>query len=494
MEKEKALIVDDDPVIRDMLTDILSGICKFKIDTAADGLEGLESIKRNQYDIIFTDLSMPRLGGMDLLKESTRISPSTPVVMITGVSTIDTAVSAMKEGAKDFIIKPFQIDKVIAVAERIIGEKKLLTKIVSDLDQKESINRINAELFKKLQEISILQSLSLELDGIYSNKEIYEKIVEMAAKLLTVSHAFFAIVEGDYIKVVQSTELDKKEIKINGSLYEEVIKKGNYSIIPYDGSGHFNGIPIHSEIFLIPFALKDEVFAILGLYDKNDKTAFTADEIAIMLTFAKKASLRIENNALYEVFYNNLISTLKSLVISIEARDSYTKQHSERVAIYSLQIADIMGLEDEDKDAIRFGGYLHDIGKIGVRDTILLKPDKLTDEEEAEIRLHPLKGDEIVKPIRFFPKERDLIRYHHERFDGKGYPDGLSGDNIPLNARILAVADAYDAMTSSRPYRNARGHHFTMLEIMKCMGSQFDPEVVRAFLRTPAGRGEQNGI
>lgn len=492
MQKEKVLIVDDDPIVRDILADILSGICGFKIDTAANGLEGLESLRINKYDIIFTDLNMPKLGGMDFLKESIKSYPSIPVVMITGISTVDTAVSAMKEGASDFIIKPFQVDKVISVAERIIGERKLLKQVSTDINQDESIKRINAELFKKLQEISIFQSLSLELDGIYNNKEIYEIIVEMAVKLLTVRHAFFAIVEGDYLRIIQSTELEKKEIKINGSFYENVIKRKSYSIISYDGSGPFNGLSLHTEILFIPFTLKDEVFAILGLYGKADQTAFADDEISIILTFAKKASLRIENNALYEVFYNNLINTLKSLVISIEARDSYTKQHSERVAIYSLQIAEVMGLSDEEKDAIRFGGYLHDIGKIGVRDTILLKADKLTEEEEIEIKLHPIKGDEIVKPIRFFPKERDLIRYHHERFDGTGYPDGLKGENIPINARILSVADAYDAMTSSRPYRDARDHDFTMQEIKRGMGSQFDTEVVKAFLQTQIGAGKRN--
>ncbi len=493
MRKEKALIVDDDPIIREVLSDILSGICGFDTDTAVDGLEGLKKLHDIPYDIVFTDLSMPHLGGIDLLKETVKTRPSIPVVMITGISTVDAAVNAMREGAKDFIIKPFQIDKVVSVAERIIGEKKLLKEIATDLTKEESIKRINAELFKKLQEISILHSLTVELDGIYNNKEIYEKIVEMAVKLLPVKHTFFAMVEGDVIKILHSTGLCCTELKIRGSIFEGVIKSRNYSIIFNESGGIFTGLSPHSEILLIPFTLKDEVFALLGLYDKTDNSAFTEEEIAIILTFTKKASLRIENNALYEVFYNNLINTLKSLVIGIEARDSYTKQHSERVAIYSLQIADVIGLSDEDKDAIRFGGYLHDIGKMGVRDTILLKPGKLTTEEMSEIRLHPLKGDEIIRPIRFFPKERELIRYHHEWFNGNGYPDGLAGYEIPFIARILSVADAYDAMTSSRPYRGARSHDYTVKELKRCMKTQFDPEIVKAFFQTPAGKGRNNG-
>ncbi|MCX8030429.1 MAG: response regulator [Thermodesulfovibrionales bacterium] len=489
MQKERALIVDDDPIVRDILADILANLCGFKIYTASNGLEALEVLKNNECDIIFTDLNMPKLGGMDFLKETIKNYPSIPVVMITGISTIDTAVAAMKEGASDFIIKPFQIDKVVSVAQRIIGEKKLLKKLDDKSDQESSIKRINAELFKKLQEINILQSLSLELDGIYNNKDIYEKISDMAKRLLPVKCSFFGLVDGDVIKI-QTPDFHKREIKITASLNELVIKRKKYSIISFDGTELTKkGSNDHHEILLIPFTLKDEVFAVLGIYDKADKTSFTEDEIAIIQTFAKKASLRIENNALYEVFYNNLINTLKSLVISIEARDSYTKQHSERVAIYSLQVADIMGLSEEDKDAIRFGGYLHDIGKIGVRDIVLLKPDKLDDEEQKEIRQHPIIGDEIVKPIRFFPKERELIRYHHERFDGKGYPDGLAGDEIPLHVRILSVADAYDAMTSSRPYRPAKSHKMAIEELIKNASLQFDPLVIKAFLQTSVGKG-----
>ncbi len=150
---------------------------------------------------------------------------------------------------------------------------------------------------------------------------------------------------------------------------------------------------------------------------------------------------------------------------SIEERDSYTKQHSERVTVYAL----------------RFGGYLHDIGKIGVQDTILLKP-----EEKNEINLHPIIGGNIIKPLQFFPKERELILHHHEHFNGSGYPDRLSGSAIPVGARILAVADAYDAMTSVRPYRRARPHDHAVMELKRYSRIQFDREVVMAFLQTLA--------
>mgnify|MGYP006267833757 CR=1 FL=1 len=155
--------------------------------------------------------------------------------------------------------------------------------------------------------------------------------------------------------------------------------------------------------------------------------------------------------------------------------------------------AEVMGLSADVQDAIRFGGYLHDVGKIGVRATVLLKPGKLTDEELSEIRQHPVIGGNIIKPLRFFPKERDVIVHHHERFDGTGYPAGLRGHSIPITARILAVADTYDAMTSSRPYRTARTHQDALEELIRCSDSQFDREAVRAFQQTQSGKDGHHG-
>jgi response regulator RpfG family c-di-GMP phosphodiesterase len=495
MEKGKVLIVDDDPMVRDVLSDILTNICGFSTNVAVNGVEGVAMINSNDYDIVFTDLTMPKMGGMDLLRETRKTNPSVPVVVITGFSTMDNAVSAMREGAKDFVTKPFKIDVVTSIADRILGEKKLLSKITQNSDYENSISMLNAELFRKLQEINIFQSISSELDGLYDNKEIYGRIVEMVSRLLLVKEASFGIIENGCLKIKKAIGAQERDVPyvFENSALEKVVKTKQHYIASFGEVNPLTGIPLTSPFFIIPMTINNEVFGLLTISGKADSTMFTDDEVSLALTFAKKTSQRIENNALYEVFYNNMISTLKSLVISIEAKDIYTKNHSERVTYYALQIADIMKLAEDDKDAIRFGGYLHDIGKIGVRDTVLLKPGRLTDEEMGEIRLHPVIGGNIIKPIRFFPKERELILHHHENFNGTGYPDGLAGDKIPLVARILTIADTYDAMTSSRPYRNALSHEIAIKEINRCSGTQFDNEVVRAFMQTETGRGKKYG-
>jgi len=485
MRRGKILIIDDDPIVRDVLAAIFACSHRYETESAMDGRAGIEQIRNHDYDLVFTDLIMPKMSGIDFIREAGKIRPSLPVVVITGQSTIDTAINAMREGAKDFITKPLTLSTVTSIADRIIGEKRLLEKVDKVGSNESFISRLNAELFKKLQKISMLQALSVELDVLNSNKDIYEKIVEMASRLLLVKEVAFGIVEKGNLKIRNTVGVPKRDIPIAGSVIERAVISGNHCLASFGEINPYTGQQITGPYLVIPFTINGEVFGIISLANKEDGTNFSDDELALALTFTKKATQRIENNALYEVFYNNLVNTLKSLVNSIEARNTYTRQHSERVTNYALRIAEAMSLGAAEHDALKFGGHLHDIGKIGVPDTILLKPDPLTPEERSEINLHPVIGGNIIKPLQFFPKERELILNHHEHFDGNGYPHRLSRTAIPITARILSVADAYDAMTSSRPYRQAKSHNHAAAELKRCSGRQFDGDVVRAFLQSP---------
>lgn len=487
MDKLKVLVIDDDPIVRDTLYDLLTKVAGCDAETAETGKIGLEKIQSEDFNVVFTDLTMPEMNGIDLIKEAKRINPYLPIVVITGYGSIDNAVNAMKEGATDFITKPFSIENIIEILNRIRTEPKLIKEIGGQPDI--NLNFLNLALYKKYLSISRLQEVSVELDEMYDNKKIYEKVVDLGKKLLSAKGTAFLLFEHGDFKIRGSSGEIEKVLLHNSNLFNEFLEKGQKKGVFKRSLTDLKQISDYHEILFAPFTINNEIFGGLVFANKTDGSGFNEEDIAIATTFAKKVSLRIENNALYEVFYNNLVSTLKSLVMSIEARDSYTKQHSERVTHYALQIANVMKLSEEDIDVIKFGGYLHDIGKIGVKDTVLLKPGKLTDEEFEEIKQHSVIGDNILKPIKFFPKERDMIRHHHERYDGKGYPDGLAGKDIPLTARILAVADTYDAMTSTRPYRKALDHSVAIEELIRCSGKQFDPEVVFAFLETEVGKG-----
>ena len=223
---------------------------------------------------------------------------------------------------------------------------------------------------------------------------------------------------------------------------------------------------------------------VIGYFELGslDEAAFDADDRRVLQVLAGQAAIAIENARLFENTQQTYYETIRSLAQALEARDAYTKGHSERVTRYALETAREMGLSDHSRKVIRYAGLLHDIGKIGISDSILHKRLKLTEEDWEAIRSHPLFGDSILGPLKFLQEAQAIVLRHHERFDGSGYPGHLKGDEIPLEARIIAVADAYDAMTSDRPYRLAMDHQTAISELEKASGRQFDPTVVEAFI------------
>ena len=179
------------------------------------------------------------------------------------------------------------------------------------------------------------------------------------------------------------------------------------------------------------------------------------------------------------------MATVRALSNAVEARDAYTGKHAERVAAYGMELARAAGLEVADSPQIEFGFLLHDVGKVAVPDAILFKTSALTEEEYALVRRHPVIGSDILRDVDFLGEGKLVVRHHHERWDGQGYPDGLSGDAIPLAARVFAVADALDALTTDRPYRPASSFPAARQEIYAGTGTQFDPAVVAAYRKTP---------
>jgi putative nucleotidyltransferase with HDIG domain len=235
------------------------------------------------------------------------------------------------------------------------------------------------------------------------------------------------------------------------------------------------------SILDLPLRIGDKTIGVFELV-REAKAALGDDEKQLLETMASQAAIAIENARLFEDTQRVYYETLKSLASALEARDDYTRGHSERVAELSRNIALNLGLPEKEIATTYNAALLHDIGKIGIRDEVLLAPRKLTDQEMAAIKKHPSFGNTILMPLKFLGEIREFVRYHHERWDGSGYPDGRVGDEIPLASRIIAVADTFDAMTSNRPYRSALSRGTAIDEIRNSAGTQFDPRVVDAFL------------
>ncbi len=244
----------------------------------------------------------------------------------------------------------------------------------------------------------------------------------------------------------------------------------------------------------VPLKVKDAVIGVITVSNSTSDSQFSDENVRLLSTLAANAAVAIENAQLFNSLEQAYVGTVKALAAAIDAKDSYTQGHSTQVAGYCLMLAEEIGLSAEEKKAVETAAYLHDIGKIGVRDEVLLKPGRLSLSEMNEIRHHSMISANILAPVPFPWQVTPVVRHHHERWDGSGYPAGLKGHEIPLLARVLAVADAFDAMTSKRPYRKKKTYQEAIDELKICAGTHFDPELVGPFVSALEKRSRLPGL
>ena len=334
-ETPRILIVDDEDEIRQLLLELLSA--QFNCEGSSTAEEALDRLGKSQFELVISDITMPGMSGLDMIPHVKSVSPDTVVVMISGMQTVESAIGALRLGAFDYLMKPFDLRQVEAIVKRALEHHELIVA-----------------------------------------KQRYENQLEELVEQRT-------------------AELDR---------------------------------------------------ALDSLED-----AYRA--------------------------------TLKALTAALETRDSETHGHSERVVSYSLRLGREYGLNRDEMKALEFGSLLHDIGKIGVPDSILRKPAKLTEEEWVRMREHPMHGQQILRGIEFLQGAARVVAQHHEKWDGSGYPLGLRVEDIDVCARIFSVADAFDAITSDRVYRKGKSYEAAAQELDEWAGKQFDPQVVKAFHRVP---------
>ena len=278
---------------------------------------------------------------------------------------------------------------------------------------------------------------------------------------------------------------------ILSEVYQRVQTSGKYVIIEKNGSAiseDFNQslfMDVATTICIYPLKVVDEFLGLLifGEERRSQREPFDANKLQLISLIADQASSALRRSSLHEQLEESLIETVIALANAVEARDTYTESHSARMEDLVVQICHHLDFSDEDIQNMRWAARLHDIGKIGVPDHILRKPGKLNEEEWVAMRQHPQIGSKILEPISKMSSVSPIIRSHHEKFDGSGYPDGLTREDIPLGARILTVVDAYVAMTDDRLYRKSLGHKKAILELIEHKGTQFDPLIVDLFLK-----------
>lgn len=382
----------------------------------------------------------------------------------------------------------------------------------------ESLQRYTANLRKRLLELSVLYETSVSTRNVYSVNNLYELIIQNASKAVNADCGSLLILDESGTSLtlaagynIPASLLNKLRVDVSSGSYAWVDKKikriDNDTknalkiicvaaetvsedkarlLVRQDPDKKIRDLLIatnSSSLLSAPLKTHASMLGVINLGRSETKPSFADEDRNFLSTMASQAAAYIENRLLIDSLRQSYIATVRALAEATDAKDHYTRGHSSRVAKYAVAIARELKLPANDIEGVETAAYLHDVGKIGISDKILMKPGRLTLDEMETVRGHPKIGANILSPINFPWEIVPIIFQHHERYSGGGYPNKLSYDNIHIGARILNVADSYEAMTSERPYRAALSHQTAVDELKKGSGTQFDPLVVDAFLR-----------
>jgi putative nucleotidyltransferase with HDIG domain len=501
--KETLLFVDDEESILEVASEYFMAK-GYHILTAENGRIAVDIIKKEKIDCCFTDINMPEMDGLELAEYIRTVDNTIPVIIMTGYPSLDNTIRTLKNGVVDFLIKPVNLNQLEICVKRVLRERELFIKnifLTQEVEGKNRIEKLNWELTYKVEELNTLNRIMTDFATIDSSFDLFKRVVDLSTELTHADEACFYVINEAIqrpVQVARSVTGFNKEGQ--GELDRSTALGGGHFPCSKDISqlildnceeerplliqenSNVRGLPeAIRSLMLVPLNIRKKVFGVLAVSSLDADVRFSEKDLYYMSFMTNKAAYAIENVALYENIYENLLATLYAFVGAIEARDPYTEQHSNRVTRIAIALCRGLGGSQEDQDILNVAGQLHDIGKIGIRDDILLKPGRLTDEEFRIIKEHPVIGANIVERLGLWDREKNIIRCHHERFDGKGYPDGLTGEKIPMLARILSVADVYDAIASDRAYRK-RMEESKILEIMYGgSGTQFDAGVIDMF-------------
>ncbi|HHL39475.1 MAG TPA: response regulator [Deltaproteobacteria bacterium] len=495
----KIMVVDDESAVRNVVVGLLARR-GWHVDGVDNARKGFEEIRRGDYDLVLTDINMPGINGMEFLRMVKEEKPGLPVIFITGYPSIDLAVEAMKKGAADFLAKPFKAEQLEITVRKAVdaardsGDGADAAAGGRTVEPRGDTSRHRLE--DKIKELSILHTISEMLDDVSTKEDIFKMSMDLALIISGAERSFIMIYEKRQREFVVRAATGYDGPEPTGMVFSAAqgplggLVDGKRHIYVDAGTvldpllSRAGGSAKDEALFVMTMLINKEVVAALGLTGMDRTRRFTDDEMTLLQNLVGKVALKLENLALTENIYASILSTVHVLINALDARDTYTKEHSNRVTSYALEIASGYGVDQDTLDCISFAGPLHDIGKIGVRDSVLLKEGPFLPDEKETMKSHVLRGEEILKPLNLLDSEKAVVLHHHEHYNGNGYPMGLRGDEIPIAARIFSVADTFDAMTSTRPYRKALKASVARAEIIRCAGTQFDPLVVEAFLET----------
>lgn len=517
------LILDDNIKMLETISDILSEE-GYKITTADNLSLAKRNITRKFYHLALVDLKLADGTGIDLLREIKKASSETMVIIFTAFASLETAISAMQEGAFSYLQKPLNMDELkIAIKKALASqelslENKILISRLKKLSLKDPqtglynyrylMERLVSEFKRAKRYVLPLSAIVLDIDYFKSINEVYGHgygdciLKEFAAFLNSRVRSNDIVVRyGGEEFVVLMPDTFKQGAVAFGTRLLEAFKRHIF-----DPRGKKIRLKMSMGVSSFP---EDGIDVSSGLLDAGDKALREAKEHGgnSLVAFhnvsgreikdiirnggkenvekLKKRLVNLKNRA-----NQILLESIFAFAKAVEAKDYHTGRHSENMVDIATAIGRKLQLPAKDIDVLQYAAMLHDLGKIGIPDKILHKRGKLNRAEYDKIKKHPHIGAEIIRDIHFLKEVVPMILYHHERFDGFGYSSGLKGREIPLGARIIAIADVYQALVSDRPYRKAYNKKEALKIIRESSGSQFDPEIVEAFLQVIEGKNK----
>jgi len=461
------LVIDDEKYICSIIEESLSAD-DYQVVAMSDPQAALHHIEHHPVDLVLTDLVMGDYSGVQILETTLAIHPDAIVILMTAHPTLQTAVSVLKKGAYDFLVKPFKLELLRSTIQRALEHQRVRRENVHLRGQVEFLkvinqNSANSDIDRYLK--LVVESCKRELGAVAAGIiEINSQTGQPARRVCVVDDPLMESI------VLSEDTLDKITATGDSGPVIEALRSN------HDGSPEVR-LSIYQPIYI-----DRQLRGVINLLVVSQFGRITPGQLDVLTILANSAASALSRRRLYADLRRSYLEAIRGLANAIEARDTYTAGHTDRVCRLAEMIARALGWSESRIVDLQMGCTLHDIGKIGVPDSILNKPSALTEDERQMMNRHPEVGLKIIHGIDLFKPAIPYIKAHHEWFDGTGYPRSLRGEEIPFEGRLLAVADTFDAILSDRPYRNGNTLAVAVSELLKYRGRQFDPEIVDVFL------------
>lgn len=460
----RLVVVDDEDYICSIVKEALSATAGYRVISFSDPRKAVEYLEKNHVDLVLTDLVMGDFSGVEILDQALRCHPDCIVILMTAYPTVNNAISVLRKGAYDYLVKPFKLETLKSAVRRGFAHQALARE---NLHLKEQV-------------------------ALYRLSEAMGTTTDLESNLALVAETARSVFGGGAISILVDETPDQPAVPylVQGKSSDaetEAFLLGDHPLCTAARQrmeARFESREIKGRSKRIrslaahPLIAQGKTIGLLNFVAEDPFMQIKLGQLHLLSIIAAKVASAIENNRLYNYLQESYLKAITALANAIEARDGYTRGHTDRVTVLAELIARRLDWDDKRLSELKTGCTLHDIGKIAIPDAILNKPGQLTPEEWRCMETHPQLGVKILEGIDFLNPALPYILYHHEKYDGSGYPHRLAGTDIPIEGRLLMVVDTYDAIVSDRPYRKGAPPERAIEELQRYRGRQFDPLIV----------------